>query len=85
MYKVIGSLETRAFRVAWMLNELGQPFTLDPVPPRDASISTLNPSGKVPVLLDGDNAIIDSVATNVIDLLPADYGESGAAYSGSAE
>lgn len=48
MYKVIGSLKTRAFRVAWMLNELGQPFTVDPVPPRDASISSLNPSGKVP-------------------------------------
>lgn len=62
MYKVIGSLKTRAFRVAWMLNELGQPFTIDPVPPRDASISPINPSGKVPILLDGNDAVIDSVA-----------------------
>lgn len=62
MYKVIGSLRTRAFRVAWMLNELAQSFTVDPVPPRDASITSLNPSGKVPILLDGTDAIIDSVA-----------------------
>jgi glutathione S-transferase len=62
VYKVIGSLRTRAFRVAWMLNELAQSFTVDPVPPRDASITSLNPSGKVPILLDGTDAIIDSVA-----------------------
>lgn len=62
MYKVIGSLKTRALRVAWMLNELGQSFTVDSVPPRDAAVQSLNPSGKVPILLDGDDAIIDSVA-----------------------
>jgi glutathione S-transferase len=62
VYKVIGPLRTRAFRVVWMLNELGQSFTVDPVPPRDASIKSLNPSGKVPILLDGSDAIIDSVA-----------------------
>lgn len=62
VYKIVGSLKTRAFRVAWMLNELGQKFTVDPVAPRAPSISQLNPSGKVPILLDGDDAIIDSVA-----------------------
>lgn len=62
MYKIIGSLKTRAFRVAWMLNEIGQSFTVDPMPPRDASITPLNPSGKVPILLDGNDAIINSVA-----------------------
>ncbi len=62
MYTLIGSLKTRAFRVAWMLNELGVPFDLDPVRPRDAAASALNPSGKVPVLIDGPHAIIDSVA-----------------------
>ena len=62
MYKLIGSPKTRAFRVMWMLEELGQPYDLDPVPPRDASLAGLNPSLKVPVLLDNGSAIIDSVA-----------------------
>ena len=55
MYKVIGSPKTRAFRVMWMLHELGQPFELDPVPPRDAKLAAINPSLKVPILQDGDD------------------------------
>ncbi|HPG88152.1 MAG TPA: glutathione S-transferase family protein [Hyphomicrobium sp.] len=62
MYTLIGSLKTRAFRVAWMLNELGQPFEHDPSPPRNPKLAELNPSLKVPILKDGDDAIIDSVA-----------------------
>ena len=62
MYKLIGSPKTRAFRVMWMLNELDIPYTLDPAPPLDASLAAVNPSGKVPVLMDGNDAIIDSVA-----------------------
>jgi glutathione S-transferase len=62
MYKVIGSAKTRAFRVMWMLHELGQPFELDPVPPRDAKLAAINPSLKVPILQDGDDYVIDSVA-----------------------
>lgn len=62
MYTVIGTAKTRAFRVLWMLEELGQPYTHVPTPPRDASLAALNPSGKVPVLMDGTDAVIDSVA-----------------------
>lgn len=62
MYKVIGSPKTRAFRVMWMLQELGESFALDPLPPRDAKLAAINPSLKVPVLQDGDDYIIDSVA-----------------------
>lgn len=62
MYKLIGSPKTRAFRVLWMLNELGLDYQLDPLPPRDASLTAINPSGKVPVPIDGPDAIIDSVA-----------------------
>jgi glutathione S-transferase len=62
MYKVIGSPKTRAFRIMWMLEELGQPYTLDPVPPRDQSLAAINPSMKVPVLQDGGDFVIDSVA-----------------------
>ena len=62
MYKVIGSARTRAFRVIWMLNELGLDYEHDPAIPRQASVAVINPSGKVPVLeVDGEH-IIDSVA-----------------------
>jgi glutathione S-transferase len=62
MYTVIGLPRTRAFRVMWMLEELGQPYTIDPVPPRDAKLAAINPSLKVPVLKDGDEYVIDSFA-----------------------
>jgi glutathione S-transferase len=62
MYKVIGSPKTRAFRVMWMLEELGQPYTVDPLPPRDKALLAFNPSLKVPVLQDGNDYVIDSVA-----------------------
>ena len=62
MYTVIGSPKTRAIRVIWMLEELGVPYSLDPVPPRDAKLAAINPSGKVPILKDGEDYVIDSVA-----------------------
>ncbi len=62
MYKVIGSPKTRALRVIWMLNELGEPYEVDPLPPRDPKLASLNPSLKVPVLKDGGDYVIDSVA-----------------------
>lgn len=62
VYTVIGSPKTRAFRVMWMLEELGQPYEIDPVMPRTASLGAINPSLKVPILKDGDDYIIDSVA-----------------------
>ncbi|NOT71171.1 MAG: glutathione S-transferase family protein [Hyphomicrobium sp.] len=62
MYKLIGSPKTRAFRVMWMLHELGEAFELDPTPPRDPKLAAINPSLKVPVLQDGSDYVIDSVA-----------------------
>ena len=62
MYKVIGSPKTRAIRVIWMLEELGQPYEIDPVAPRDAALTAINPSLKVPVLKDGNDHVIDSTA-----------------------
>ena len=62
MYTVIGSPKTRAFRVMWMLEELGQPYEIEPTLPSDASLAAINPSLKVPVLKDGDDYIIDSIA-----------------------
>jgi len=62
MYEVIGSPKTRAFRVMWMLRELGEPYKLTPIPPRDERLKSINPSRKVPVLKDGEDYVIDSVA-----------------------
>ncbi|MEQ1652710.1 MAG: glutathione S-transferase family protein [Hyphomicrobium sp.] len=73
MYKVIGSPKTRAFRVMWMLHELDEPFELDPVPPRDATLAAINPSLKVPILQDGSDYVIDSVA--IIQYLADKHGK----------
>jgi len=62
MYKLIGSPKTRGIRVLWMLEELGVEYEMDPVGPRSAEALAVNPSGKVPMLQDGDDVIIDSVA-----------------------
>lgn len=62
MYTVIGDRMTRAFRVLWMLEELGVPYTHVPAKPRSDEARAANPSGKVPALLDGDQMIPDSMA-----------------------
>lgn len=62
MYTVIGTPQTRTFRVLWMLEELGEPYRLEVKPPRDPAVTALNPSGKVPVLIDDGAPVLDSVA-----------------------
>lgn len=62
MYEVIGGAQSRAFRVLWMLEELGQSFTHTPEKPRSELVNSLNPSGKVPVFKDGDAVLTDSSA-----------------------
>lgn len=62
MYTLIGTPKTRAFRVLWMLEELGVTYDIKPVAPQSKEAKTYNPSGKVPALKVGDDIIIDSVA-----------------------
>ncbi|WBU56788.1 glutathione S-transferase family protein [Paracoccus sediminicola] len=62
MYRVIGAADTRAFRVIWMLEELGQDYEHDPAPPRSEGVVAFNPAGKVPVLVDDGLPITDSTA-----------------------
>ncbi|MBL6427545.1 MAG: glutathione S-transferase family protein [Maritimibacter sp.] len=62
MYEVIGKIDTRAFRVLWMLEELGQPYEWTKAGPRSAEVMAHNPSGKVPVLLVDGEPVNDSVA-----------------------
>ncbi|MBK0326246.1 glutathione S-transferase family protein [Rhodobacteraceae bacterium F11138] len=62
MYKVYGGTASRAFRVLWMLEELGQTYEYIPCKPRDSTVIALNPSGKIPVLVEGDAVLTDSTA-----------------------
>lgn len=62
MYTVVGGVKSRTMRVLWMLEELGQPYEHQPEPPRSEAVRKLNPLGKVPVLIDGDAVLTDSVA-----------------------
>ncbi|UWR22254.1 glutathione S-transferase family protein [Sulfitobacter sp. S190] len=62
MYQVIGTAKTRAFRVMWMLEELGQPYEVIPAAPRSDEAKQYNPSGKIPALVDGAHVLTDSVA-----------------------
>jgi glutathione S-transferase len=62
MYRVIGTVKTRAFRVMWMLEELGQPYEVIPAAPQSDIALKHNPLGKIPALVDGGNVLTDSVA-----------------------
>ncbi|WP_299819204.1 glutathione S-transferase family protein [uncultured Roseibium sp.] len=62
MYKIIGFPRTRAIRVIWLLEELGEPYELELAPPQSAAVAAVSPDGKLPVLIDGEAAIPDSVA-----------------------
>lgn len=62
MYKVIGVGKSRAFRVTWMLEELGVPFEVVACGARSDEAKKYNPLGKIPALVDGDDVLTDSVA-----------------------
>ena len=62
MYQVIGTGKSRALRVLWMLEELGQPYEHVPVNPHSEGVTNFNPAGKVPVLVVDDTPITDSTA-----------------------
>lgn len=62
MYKVIGTPKSRASRIYWLLEELGQPYEIVPAKPHSQEVLAVNPNGKIPVLMDGDAALTDSTA-----------------------
>ena len=95
MIRLYGSPITRAQRVMWMLDELGLeyrqmgagvPTLLGELVPRE-EIERLNPSGKVPVLVDGDRVLSESFGINLYlamrypsDLTPRSPQEWGQAF-----
>lgn len=62
MYDVIGSRASRAFRVLWLLEELGVAYNHLAVAPGSPEALAANPSGKIPALRDGDAVLTDSTA-----------------------
>src|SRR6056297_3086236 len=62
MYDVIGSRASRAFRVLWLLEEMGIAYNHLPVAPRSTEALAVNPSGKIPALREGAHVLTDSSA-----------------------
>ena len=62
MYKILGIAQSRTFRVLWMLEEIGECYEHIPAKPKSSEIIKFNKTGKVPVLLDGDEVLTDSSA-----------------------
>jgi glutathione S-transferase len=84
MITLYGSRPTRATRAAWMLEELGVPYT------HEHSFDTLplealaaNPNGKLPILIDDGFAVWESVAINLY--LARKYGGAGGLWPESLE
>lgn len=61
-YVVFGGARSRAMRVLWMLEELGLEYSVVTAMPRSDEVRALNPTGKIPVLVEDGVAISDSVA-----------------------
>lgn len=62
MYKVIGTTKSRALRVMWMLNEIGEPYEQIKIVPQSEEARQYSPLGTLPALVDGDEVLTDSVA-----------------------
>jgi len=65
---------TRSVRVLWMLEEMGLPYEAVKIsfPPTDPEFLALNPTGTLPLLIDGDVRLTESVA--ILQYLAARYG-----------
>jgi glutathione S-transferase len=62
MYSVLGAINSRTFRVLWALEEMGLKYDHSPAGPRSDEVRAHNPLGKIPVLIDGEDALTDSTA-----------------------
>lgn len=76
MYTVVGRVRSRAFRVMWALEELGLEYTHVDAGPQSDEARAYYPSGKIPVLMVGDEALTDSVA--IMSYLSDKHGGLGA-------
>lgn len=74
MIKVFHSPRSRSLRVLWMLEEMGLPYEVEPgslMAPSEAFLKA-NPTRTLPVLVDGDTIITESIA--ILQYLGTKYG-----------
>lgn len=62
VYTVYGGVRSRAFRVLWLLEELGVPYTHVDAGPQSDEVRKISPLGKIPVLVDDGTVLRDSSA-----------------------
>ncbi|MCY4183852.1 MAG: glutathione S-transferase [Rhodobacteraceae bacterium] len=60
--KIYGHKHSRAFRVLWMLEELGMDYVSYPTQPHTEELLKLSPFGKIPVAVVESEVITDSTA-----------------------
>jgi glutathione S-transferase len=68
MLKIHGLARSRAFRCIWTAEEAGLAYEVIPVafgPDLKATMSAVNPNGKVPALQDGSLTLFESLAINL--------------------
>ena len=70
MLRLYGTLRSRANRCLWMLEEIGEPYELvetsaHPDDLRTAEYLRLNPTARIPTLVDGDLVVWESLAINL--------------------
>ncbi len=87
MITLYGTVNTRAFRVLWMLEELGVSYThvktdFASGETRTPAFLRINPNGHVPALVDGELCLFESLAINLY--LAERYG-AGTLWPASAE
>ncbi len=73
MYKVIGSIKTRAMRVLWVMHEIGLEYEHIKASAQSEEAKLVNPSGKVPSLNVDGTIINDSTA--IITYLADKHGQ----------
>jgi glutathione S-transferase len=84
--KVYGHPQTRAFRVLWMVEELGIPYEHAPLrgpETRKPEYLKINPNGHVPAIQDGELVLWESLAINLY--LAAKYGRDKGLWPASVE
>ena len=60
--QLIGDIRSRAFRVKWMLEEIGEPYEHVRAGPHSPDALAWNISGKIPSLVEDGEAVFDSTA-----------------------
>jgi len=76
MITVFGGQTSRSLRVVWLMEEMGLPYRVRQVDMlaegEDAEFLAVNPARYIPVMLDGDVTMVESIA--IMEYLMARYG-----------